>query len=414
VEMKPRRSAPFLVLALVALLLPAAPAAAQKKHLDSYKDGLEALAAGRLSDAERLFKAAIAIQPKEQDDAYGTFKKKPYLPHFQLGVVYHQLKDYRAALGEFAISEGDGAIQKVESYSELKRRRGICSEAVAKYDQAEARAKAALATAQKSFEQARAFENKGELASFWREGEPSWKDQLDKAEGLLDQGRELVANPDRKREEESYREVENFAADAAQAAKAVETAARAKLGELSQATAQALGGLDEAEKSAQDLLRGVSPLQPYPPRLAGQVKIVEGLVLQIQRLRETRDTQGVPAMVEQLTKETRTLRSLSALPPAIFAEAAEAHLAGNPAKVVELLSPFKPKDDRERYFQALLLAAAHFDQWVAGGERDSALWDQLGQAIGQLKALPSPPGQPAEKFFSPRFRELLAQPAATP
>ena len=410
-EMKSRHSVLLVVAALAALLFSAAPAAAQKKHLDSYKDGLEALAAGRLPDAERLFKAAIAIQPKEQDDAYGTFKKKPYLPHFHLGVVYHQIKDYRAALEEFALSEGDGAIQKDESFSELKRRRGICNEAVARFDQAGARAKAALAAAQKSFETARGYQNKGELASFWSEGEPSWKDQLDKAASLLDQGRELVASPDRKREEDSYREVEGFAADAAQAAKAVETAARAKLGELSQATAQALGGLDEAEKSAQDLLRGVSPLQPYPPRLAGQVKIVEGLVLQIQRLRESRDTQSVPALVEQLTKETRTLRNLSTLPPAVFAEAAEAHLAGNPAKVVELLAPFKPKDDRERYFQTLLLAAAHFDQWVAGGERDSAIWDQLGAAIGQLKAINPPPGLPAEKFFSPRFRELLAQPA---
>ncbi len=66
-----------MALALVLLLVVAAPAAAQKKHLDSYKDGLEALAAGRLPDAERLFRAAITIQPREQDDAYGTFRRSP-------------------------------------------------------------------------------------------------------------------------------------------------------------------------------------------------------------------------------------------------------------------------------------------------------------------------------------------------
>lgn len=412
--MEMRRPLVVLCAVLALALLPAAPAAAQKKHLDAYKDGLEALAAGRLPDAERHFRAALALQPKEQDDAYGTFKKRPYLPHFQLGVVLHGLKDYRGALAELDASERDGAIQKGESFSELERRRRLCQEAVDRFEQGADRARSALAIAQKSVEAARAFESKRELASFWDEGSPSWRAQLERAGELLGQGREQVASPDPKREEASYREIEEMAAQAGRAAKAVETAARQKLGELSQATAQALGTLDEAEKSAQDLLRGVSPLQPYPPKVGNQVKIVEGLVLQIQRLRESRDSQGVPPLVEQLAKETRTLRHLSALPPAGFAEAAEAYLAGNTAKVIEILGPWKAKDDRERYFQALLLAAAHFDLWVAGGERDSAEWARLGQAIGQLRTMNPAPGLPAEKFFSPRFRELLAQPAATP
>lgn len=407
---------PLLVLCafLALVFLPATPAAAQKKHFDSYKDGLEALAAGRLPEAERFFRAAISLQPKEQDDAYGTFKKKPYLPHFQLADTLHRMKDYRGALAELEISERDGAVQKGESFADFTRVKRLCQEAVDKFEQAAGRAKAALATAQKSYEAARAYESKRELASFWSEGSPSWKDQLESAGEQLAAGREKVASPDGKREETSYREAEDLAAAAGQAAKAVETAARAKLGELSAASAQALGSLDEAEKSAQDLLRGVSPLQPYPPKVGNQVKIVEGLVLQIQRLRESRDSQGVAPLVEQLAKETRTLRNLSALPPAGFAEAADAYLAGNAAKVIEILTPWKPKDDRERYFQALLLAAAHFDLWVAGGESDSAQWSQLGQAIGQLKTMHPAPGLPAEKFFSPRFRELLAQPPATP
>lgn len=401
-----------LLWTLILLLVAAPPVLAQRKHLDSYKDGLEALAAGRLPDAERLFRAAIGIQPREQDDAYGTFKKKPYLPHFQLGVVLHGLKDYRGALAEFAISERDGAIQKGESFGELERRRRICQEAVDRFDQAAGRARAALAAAQKGYDAAAAYGKKGELASFWDEGSPSWKEQLEKSGGLLESGRDKLASPDKKREEESYREVENLAADAGAAAKAVETAARQKLGELSQAAAQALGGLDEAERSAQELLRGVAPLQPYPPRVGNQVKIVEGLVLQLQRLRESRDSKGVPALVEQLTKETRTLRNLSALPPALFAEAAEAYLAGDAAKVVASLGSHKAKDDRERYFQALLLAAARFELWVAGGERDAALWQQLSADLAQAKSINPAPGAPAEKFFPPRFRELLA--AAAP
>ncbi len=41
----------------------------------------------------------------------------------------------------------------------------------------------------------------------------------------------------------------------------------------------------------------------------------------------------------------------------------------------ELLGAFKRggPDDRERFFQALLLAAARFDLYVAGGERDARL-----------------------------------------
>jgi len=412
VEMK--RSCSFVLLSLFfGLLVTVQAAEAQKKQFDAYKDGLEALAAGKLPEAEKLFRAAIAVQSKEQDDAYGSiFRKKAYLPHFQLALVLQGLKDFRGALEELNASERDGVVQKTESFSELERRRRICLDAVARYDQAAAKAKAALTSAQKSVDTARAFENKRELASFWEEGQPTWRSQLESAKSKIEEGRSQVEHPDKKREEESYREVENLAADAVQAAKAVETAARQKLGELSQAAAQVLGSLDEAEKSAQDLLRGVAPLAPYTSRVGNQVNIVQGLVAQIQRLRESRDSQGVPVLVEQLTKETRTLRNLSTLPPTTFAEAAEAYLAGQAAKVVELLTPHKPKDDRERYFQALLLAAARFDLWVAGGERDAALWQQLGQDLAQVRAVSPAPGGPSEKFFSPRFRELLAQPAA--
>lgn len=172
VEMRSQRSTWFLVLALI--LLAVLPVSAQKKgHLDAYKDGLEALAAGRLPDAERLFRSAIALEPKEKDDAYGTFKKKPYLPHFQLGVVLHGLKDYRGAIEELNLSERDGAIQKTEHFSDLDRRRRLCLESVARFDQAAAKAKTAMTAAQKVYDGARAFENKSELASFWEEGEPS-------------------------------------------------------------------------------------------------------------------------------------------------------------------------------------------------------------------------------------------------
>ncbi len=82
--------------------------------------------------------------------------------------------------------------------------------------------------------------------------------------------------------------------------------------------------------------------------------------------------------------------------------------------MVELLGAHKGKDDRERYFQSLLLAAARFDLWVAGGERDAALWQQLSQDLAPLKAVTPAPGVPAEKFFSPRFRELLGVPAPAP
>lgn len=408
VEMRSQRASSFSIVALVLLAL-VMPVSAQKKgHLDAYKDGLEALAAGRLPDAERLFRSAITLEPKEKDDAYGTFKKKPYLPHFQLGVVLHGLKDYRGAIEELNTSERQGAIQKTEHFSDLERRRRLCLEAVARFDQAAAKAKAAMAAAQKVYDSARAYENKGELASFWEEGEPTWREQLAAAGAQLGKGKEKLASPDPKREEDSYREVEDLAAVAAQAAKAVETAARQKLGELSQAAAQVLGSLDEAEKSAQDLLRAVAPLAPYPPKVGNQVNIVQGLVAQIQRLRESRNSQGVPVLVEQLTKETRTLRNLSSLPPNAFALAAEAYLAGEAGKVVELLVPFKAKDDRERYFQSLLLAAARFDLWVVGGERDAELWRLIGEDLANLRAISPAPGQPGDKFFSPRFRELLA------
>ncbi len=80
-----------------------------------------------------------------------------------------------------------------------------------------------------------------------------------------------------------------------------QTAARQKLGELSQAAGPGArrGSTTPIKVGPGPAARG-APLQPYPPLVGNQVKIVEGLIQQIQRLRESRDSQSVPALVEQL------------------------------------------------------------------------------------------------------------------
>lgn len=394
----------------LALLAGAGAAQAQRKEqFDLHKKGVDAWEAGKVDEAERLFRQAVGLLDKEQASAYGLINKKDYTPHYYLGLILARKKDCRGALVEFGKSESFGVIQKTPLWGDLERRRGLCETTVAQVDAASAGARKSLAAARKAVDSARAFASKRELASFWDEGSPTWRTLLDDAEAKLSSAEKTVAAVDPDNEVDAWQQANALAVEAGSRASAVENAARQKLSDLSQAANQALGSLDEVETGAQELMRAITPLAPYPKALGAQVSIVQGLIAQVSRLRENRDSAGVPALVEQLGKETRTLRSLSAMPPTALADAAQAYLQGEMPKAIGLLAARAAKDDREKFFTALLLAAARFHQWVATGEQDDALWQQLQNDLRAAAAIQPSPGQPGPGFFSPRFRDLWAR-----
>lgn len=409
------RALPAICAGLCVVLCAAPSALAQKKdHLDLYKRGVDALEQNKVAEAERLFRQAIEIQSKEQGSAYGVIKKRDYLPHYQLGAIQARQKDCRGALASFQASESFAVVQKSDVWADLQRRRSLCETAVRQLDEAATRARSSFAAARKAVDTARGFAAKRELGSFWQEGTPTWQSLLDDAQAKLGAAEKAGVGFAPGVEDEVWQEANALAVEAGSRANAVETAARQKLGELTKAATQALGTLDEAEVAAQEVLRAVGPMAPYPPKLGAQVSILQGLVAQVSRLRESRDSGSAPAMVEQLGKETRTLRALSAWPPTALTDGADAFLQGDMAKAIEVLSAKPGKDDREKFFRALLLAAARFHQWVAGGEQDAALWSRVDADLREAAAFNPAPGVVGERFFSPRFRELWSRAAPPP
>lgn len=386
--------------------LVAAPLAAQKKdHVDFYKQGLEALEQSKLNDAEKAFAGALNLNAKELVDGYGVFNKKPYLPHYQLGVTLARKKSCRAALAQFEKSESFKVVQKTESFADLEKRKRLCEERVAQLDQALAGGRKSVESAGKARDGLEPWLAKRELQSFWEEGSPSRREQAEAAAAKIEEARAQLDEESEARQEEAATAAADLADGAAQALRAFEAEARQKQGELSQAVAAGLGRIDEAEKNAAAVLRAVASLEPFPPKLSAQVELLRSEVAQVATIRASNDGSRLEALIERLSRETRNLRNLAAPPSQALANAAEALLANEPQRVLTALEGETGKDDRERFYSLLLRAAARYQLYLRSGATAAEFLGQAETDLRQAIALPVATEPPA-RFFSPRFLAL--------
>ncbi len=110
-----------------ALLLAGLPLLSQDYEAQ-FVNGVRAIDGGNWPEAISDFRAAIAMRPQETSEpvqVYGM-RMRPYLPHYYLGFAYASSGQCAAAIGEFAISERQGAIQKGAEYRSLLRLRARC------------------------------------------------------------------------------------------------------------------------------------------------------------------------------------------------------------------------------------------------------------------------------------------------
>ena len=103
------RRAKYLVVAFLALLLPAGVAMAS--WYDDYDAGLKAVRSGNWSVAAQKMSAAIGAHDKENNNerTYGAIFIN-YHPHYYRGVAYLNLGKYEQAIADFEKTQGPGEI----------------------------------------------------------------------------------------------------------------------------------------------------------------------------------------------------------------------------------------------------------------------------------------------------------------
>ncbi|MEM1181645.1 MAG: hypothetical protein AAGM22_25100, partial [Acidobacteriota bacterium] len=95
-------------------------------------------------------------------------------------------------------------------------------------------------------------------------------------------------------------------------------------------------------------------------------------------------------------------------------DAGAAYLANDFQGVVDLLTAQEFSTDRARFHAGLLESAALFGLYVSGGESDEELLGRCRDIIRNLALMDPGLGQPGERFFSPRFRQLYADTLSEP
>lgn len=110
-----------LALVLV-VILSALPALAANEWWSAYERGMKAVETSNWAAVSAEMKRAIAIKPHENASAVVRGRAVTYLPHYWLGVALYHLDDPDAAVREWKTSDSQGAIQRTDLYSDLRKR----------------------------------------------------------------------------------------------------------------------------------------------------------------------------------------------------------------------------------------------------------------------------------------------------
>ncbi len=374
-----------------------------------HKRGVEALEAGRWTDAERFFRAAIAERGEERAGAL----RGRYLPHYYLGVALAEQGRCRTALAAWAESTRQGKIDKAgELLGDLQRRRGRCQEHLRQVDERKAEVEALLRQVESSQKSLATFATKPQLAPQWsraagRGGEGSFAARQERAGERLAAARQRLREGFEGADLATLDQAGELAGEALAGLRSAINDARRELGELSAASTVALGRLEAAAAAAQGTVRSIADLKPYPPELGRRAAAVERLLGSVERRKDEAQADELESLEGELAAAVERLRSAARRPPRTLVSAVEAFLDGRYQEVLELLAEDRFRDRRTRTHICVLRAAARHALWVLGGELEPALRDQASAEAVACDEL-DPDFELLEKYFSPRFAEFYA------
>ncbi len=387
-----------LVLALLVAFL--APTTLLADFRESYRQGKSAVDKGKWAEADRLMGQAIAEQPTGGDKIklYGMVFDF-YIPHFYRGLALYSLGDCAGALRELEISERQGGAQKAGKLGELQRMKQDCLSKLPQPTQAtatpsptptkaptpgamptptkvaapgptptkvdtavtEAIRKAELEIGQADAAAAAVDRQAaGSAAAAWRQ-EPALAASRDAATGTLGRARTKLASG---RSTGKLADVEEAAALAAQARRQLETTS-ARLATLLNATPVPLPATPLAPTATAPPRSGITPPPATP----------------------TAGVTGPPIG--------------SVTPPALVA-ATRAFVSGDYGQTLALLASPEFDSPRASALAHLLRAAAQYQEYRQGGQKDAGLREAAAADVRACKRLDGSVA-PRQEHFSPGF-----------
>ncbi len=404
-QRRPRLSYGLLVGIVLLFCIPV-PISAD--FLDHYKEGVKAAEAGDWSAVRSQMTAAVAEQPQSNARLRKRLYFKRYIPHYFLGRARFELGDCKGALAAWKTSEEQGILQRFPEHSELAGFRKTCME------QAEA-----LAAKVRQAEEAlhRAQDSAGlldglptpDMRSFWDQGSDSLALRAARAQALLDEARQALADRGDPANPEALKTAESLSQQAQSSFEKIRQSATDRLQEAESARDSLTESLEPLRRRAQRSLAAIAFLRPYPNALAGTVSQLNALLAASENLGPATTAADLERLQERLDDNLRRLNRQAQAPPKALMTAAEAFFSGRYEDVLTELDGVNLRSREAKAHGHLFLAAARFALYVSGGEQDSDLFAAArGDALASRAANAKRPPDP--RAFSPRFIEFfLAQ-----
>ena len=378
--------------------------------LDSYKAGREAIERQQWAAAARLMREAITGQPEEKPRLVGKRYLHDYVPHYYLGVALFGLGDCPGALSSWAESERQGLITKRKEYQTLSDLRRVCKTRASEEEvrRAAAQVRSLLEQASAAASTVQSLSEDTELGPVWAEGTPSLAARQREAGVLLAEAGSRLDTDALYPEVLSHLEnAQSLASESLRRFQSIEGDARRLRGEiltrkLAERTRQLYREIDELTGRARSLFATMDRSGGVPSRISRLRRDVEQIVAQTGSLGSSPSPRTLEDHRDRLSGALKALQDAFQPPPAELIAAVDAYFSGSYDEVVAILGDRDLKGKRTRAHAALLLAAARFALYRAGGEDDEALLAAAREAIREARE--AEPGLvPLERAFSPGF-----------
>jgi len=377
-----------------------------EEYLSQYKAGTQAIESGAWSLAVKHMRGAIAARPESRLRLPFHGYLHPYVPWYYLGVALFQLGDCEGALSAWQTARNQGVIRKRPRLEgDVQTKVGACRALEAQANEAQRESREWIQLAREAAAEVREMVAPPEISARWKGGASPLAERYEQARESLARAEKLASEGRGPRRAARYREAKSTAAEALSQFRVLRAEASRLLEEVEAENEIARAGdeiLTALRIRAARALQRAPELDPYPRELASYRAALQRAIDASRQL----GPRAVPAKVDgaaaRLSTAIDRFQAAAAAPAPELVLAAEAWLRGDGDAVVLLLENFRFRDSRSRAHAHLLLAAARFNLFLEGGERDETLLESArfdARAARQMKdrlVLPA-------RTFSPRF-----------